>query len=306
MRFPRHANQFSEAAGYARLKIDFPGPFGYHGAHGAQHFGKNPQHLITVSHPANPNDSFGARLTAGDLSLFDAVPSQSSKGDRLSWLAVQSAVRTRGEGYVYLEIGSHLGGSIQQHLADPRCLKIFSIDKRPLVQPDDNRGACYYEGNSTERMMQNLRTIEPDADARVTTFDADTRELARDVIPEAPDLCFIDGEHTMQAICADFDFCMAVAKPDATFCFHDDFIAYPMLRTITRQLREQSIPFAARKLDGMTFAITLRGGPGLQDPAVLALGEDGLGFLERKHRHDLLVGWIPVKIRSALGSLLKK
>ena len=154
--------------------------------------------------------------------------------------------------------------------------------------------------------MLNLRAIAPDADARVTTFDADTRELARDVIPEAPDLCFIDGEHTMAAICADFDFCMAVAKPDATFCFHDDFIAYPMLRAITRQLRERNIPFTARKLDGMTFAITLRGGPGSQNPVINSLGEDGLAFLERKHRHDLLVGWIPVKIRSFLGGLLKK
>lgn len=252
------------------------------------------------------DDSFGARLAAGDLTLFNSVPTQSSNGDRRSWLAVQAAVRQREGGYVFLEIGSHLGGSIQQHIVDPRCRRIFSIDKRPLVQPDDNRGACYYEGNSTERMMQNLRALSPDADSRITTFDADTREMDPAVITEQPDFCFIDGEHTQAAVIADFEFCRKVSKPDAAFCFHDDFIAYPILRTITQKLKAEGVPFYARKLDGTTFAIILRDGPGTNDATIRSLGEDGLGFLERKHRHDLLVGWIPVKIRAFLGGLLKK
>ncbi len=76
------------------------------------------------------------RIESLDVSLFDAVPSQSTIGDRQAWLAVQRSLRQQSE-YVYLEIGSHLGGSIQQHLVDPRCRKIVSIDRRPLSQPDD-------------------------------------------------------------------------------------------------------------------------------------------------------------------------
>lgn len=253
----------------------------------------------------NPDDPFAARLAAADLSLFASVPSQSTKGDRLSWLALQAAVRGREGGYVYLEIGSHLGGSIQQHIADPRCRRVFSIDKRPLVQPDDNRGTCHYEGNSTARMMEYLQALAPDAGTRVKTFDADTRELDPAVITETPDFCFIDGEHTQEAVLADFAFCRRVAKPDAAIGFHDDFIAWPALWRITRQLQAEGTAFVARKLDGGTFVILLGDGPATRDRGVLALGGDGLAFLRGKRRHELAVGWIPQPWRAAVGGWWK-
>ena len=64
-------------------------------------------------------DPFDARVAALDLSLFDAIPSQSSAWDRRSLLACQAAIRQRIGRYVYLEIGSHLGGSLQTHVLDP-------------------------------------------------------------------------------------------------------------------------------------------------------------------------------------------
>jgi hypothetical protein len=255
---------------------------------------------------ASSADPFAVRLAAGDLSLFDTVPSQSTMGDRRAWLAVQAAVRRRGEGYVYLEIGSHLGGSIQQHIVDPRCRRIFSIDKRPLEQPDDSRGACFYEGNSTERMRENLRRLSPDADARVVTFDADASAIDPARIPEAPDFCLIDGEHTKEAVISDFAFCRRVAKPNAAICFHDAGIIWPAIREIVRGLRAEGVPFRTRKFDGLTFAILLRDGPASQDAAVNALGEDGEAFLRRKHLHQLAVGWIPVGFRKTVGGWLKK
>src|SRR4051794_16482548 len=100
-----------------------------------------------------PHASFEGRLERLDLSLFEAIPSESYPGDRRSWLALQHAVRRAPAGYTYLEIGSHLGGSLQQHLVDPRCRRIFSIDKRPLVQPDDRGVVWHYDGNSTARML---------------------------------------------------------------------------------------------------------------------------------------------------------
>ena len=253
----------------------------------------------------NPDDPFAARLAAADLSLFASVPTQSTTGDRRSWLALQAAVRGREGGYVYLEIGSHLGGSIQQHIVDPRCRRVFSIDKRPLVQPDDNRGACHYEGNSTARMLENLRALAPDALTRVVTFDAETRGLDPAVIAEAPDYCFIDGEHTQEAVLADFAFCRRVSKPDAAIGFHDDFIVYPALRRIVRQLQAEGVGFVARKLDGGTFVILLGDGPATRDRGVLALGQDGLAFLRGKHWHDLAVGWIPQRWRAAVGGWWK-
>ena len=100
--------------------------------------------------------SFEQRIERLDCSLFDPIPTQSSKGDRMSWLALQGAVRRAAPSYTYLEIGSHLGGSIQQHWIDPRCSLIYSIDKRPLEQPDDRGAVFAYAGNSTARMLGNL------------------------------------------------------------------------------------------------------------------------------------------------------
>ena len=71
------------------------------------------------------------RIDDLDLSVFDLVPSQTSDAEKRSLLAVQRAVARRFGAYNYLEIGSHLGGSLQPHVRDPRCAHIDSIDLRP-------------------------------------------------------------------------------------------------------------------------------------------------------------------------------
>jgi hypothetical protein len=77
------------------------------------------------------------RIEELSVDLFDGIPSQTSLADRRSLLAVQRATARRHPEYAYLEIGSHLGGSIQPYLLDPRCSAISSIDPRPSEQPDD-------------------------------------------------------------------------------------------------------------------------------------------------------------------------
>jgi hypothetical protein len=77
------------------------------------------------------------RIRDLDLSLFDHILTQTSKGDRRALLGVQRAVMRRHGQFAYLEIGPHLGGSIQPYLLNPTCTHIYSIDSRPLLQPDD-------------------------------------------------------------------------------------------------------------------------------------------------------------------------
>ncbi len=76
-----------------------------------------------------------------DMSLFSGIPTISSEGDRLSWLTVQRAVRRAKPDYTYLEIGSFVGGSLQQYYMDPKCRLVYSIDKRTnpryWLLPDD-------------------------------------------------------------------------------------------------------------------------------------------------------------------------
>lgn len=244
---------------------------------------------------------FSRRLEVLDLSLFDGVPTQSSNGDRRQWLAVQRAVR-RPSGYTYLEIGSHLGGSIQQHLLDPWCRMIISIDKRPLSQPDDRGKPAYYEGNSSARMLDNLRRVAPDKIAKVICYDADAKDVDPYTLPGPPDFCFIDGEHTHAAVLSDFQFCLSVCARNAAICLHDDWIIYNALAAALTVLRRRDVPFTARKLVGHTFGIFLRDCGAASDPYVRGHSHDGLRWIRRRK----IAALVPVRLRPALRSLAKR
>lgn len=242
---------------------------------------------------------FTRRLDALDVSLFDAVATQSSDDDRRAWLTVQRAVR-RPSGYVYLEIGSHLGGSIQQHLLDPWCRAIVSIDKRPLNQKDDRGTEFRYDGNSTARMLEHLRGVAPDALAKVRCFDADASEVAPSAIGDRADLCFIDGAHVHAAVLADFEACLGFASPNAAICFHDAFVTHRAIATIVASLHARAIPFGARKLGGSTFGIFLGDCPARTDARVQAMSRDGVGWLHTRRRYDR----VPAGLRRAGRGLL--
>ncbi len=177
-----------------------------------------------------------------DLSLFRWIASQTSETDRLALLSMKEAVCHTAGTYHYLEIGSHLGGSLQPHVADPRCRKIFSIDPRPLEQPDERGIGTYkYEGNSTERMFQLLRAI-PNADlSKIETFKNRSWELAPGSICTPIDFAFVDGEHTNPAVYRDFEAVRRFLSPSAVLSFHD-CLATPQAflqirRTLSRERR---------------------------------------------------------------------
>jgi len=242
------------------------------------------------------SNSFNYRLDNLDLSLFDIISSESSDGDRRSLLAVQRAVR-QPSGYVYLEIGSHLGGSIQQHLLDPWCRRIISIDKRPPCQPDDRGEVYHYAGNSTARMVENLRRVAPEELGKLSCHDSDTKGIQPNSLHDLPDFCFIDGEHTYAAVLADFEFCLSVSAPNVTICFHDDYIIWKALRVILASLRQRGIPFTASKLDGTTFGIFLRASPAAKDPYIRACSRGGFRWLWGRRLREFLPNWLRPTVR---------
>jgi hypothetical protein len=218
------------------------------------------------------------RVAGLDLGLFDTIQTQSVAADRRSWLAIQRAVRANG--YVYLEIGSYRGGSLQQHLVDPQCRRLFSIDDRPLYSPDARGPAVKYRA-STEDMLHQLRQLGP-VD-RVVTFETDARDVDRARITEPPTFCFIDGQHTTEAVRSDFSFCMAVCDPHAAIAFHDAPVVTPALRAIVADLRKRDVPFVARKVrDAATFVVFLRECPAQHDPFFREHAEDGVKWLGRE------------------------
>jgi hypothetical protein len=199
------------------------------------------------------------RIGSLDLSLFDAVPSQTSPEDRGSLLLLQRCIRRTGS-YIYLEIGSYLGGTLQPHLSDPRCAAIYSIDKRPMMQADESSGAYQYPENSTQRMLDGLRTAFAESSTeKIRTFTCDARELDQSGFSEKPDLCFIDGEHTDSAVFSDFVFCLSVCRPDGMIAFHDANEVIGGLGRIKQYLRENRIRFEGFFLPKRVFVILLNG-----------------------------------------------
>ena len=197
------------------------------------------------------------RISSSDLTLFDHVESQTTAADRLSLLALQAACRERHAEYVYLEIGSYLGGSLQPYVIDPRCKLIISIDPRPQASPDERGYPSGYSGNSTEGMLRNLAGIPGAQLEKVHTIEASTSEVSPEEIPARPNLCFSDAEHTDDAALRDARFCLSVMDGEGCIAFHDSQILYKALNAFVRELEESGIDFQPYVLPLAIFAIEL-------------------------------------------------
>lgn len=192
-----------------------------------------------------------------DVSLFKSIPSQTTEDDRQALLAVQRATGRHHQNMVYLELGSHLGGSILPYLQDPRCQKIYSIDPRPLEQPDNAApgGLAFYKDNSTEAMLARLRQIEPEAVSKIQCFESDASEVDPEKIDLAPHVVFVDGEHTNNAVLSDFHLCGRVCREGGTIVFHDADIVAEAISEICRGLEGEHREHLAFPLKGTVFAI---------------------------------------------------
>jgi hypothetical protein len=198
------------------------------------------------------------RIETLDDSLFRAIRSETSPDDRLALLLLQRAVRRNGR-YVYLEIGSHLGGTIQPHYADPRCGLVCSIDARPAAQPDERGRIFAYPDNSTARMRRRLAEAFPGIDpSKLVAFDRDASEVRDGEIPERAALCLIDGEHTDQAVRSDFEACLRLAGANAVVAFHDACYVFRGIGQCQARLAAGAISFRGFLLPGTVYAICLR------------------------------------------------
>jgi hypothetical protein len=190
-----------------------------------------------------------------DLKLLEKIKSQADENDLKSRLACQLASRGLQANYNYLEIGSYLGGSIQPYLLDEKCTKIYSIDKRPLQQPDE-RGVDYiYLNNSTARMLELLKEVAPIE--KITTIDGDSGDINPDKISDKVQVSFIDGEHTDQAVMRDFKFCLRVSAENCVIAFDDASIVYNGIGDCIEYLKSEKIKFNAYCLPSKFFVIEI-------------------------------------------------
>jgi hypothetical protein len=266
------------------------------------------------AYEADPPGAFAERLSRQDLSLFEGIPSQTSENDRRSLLALQEAMRARGPSYAYLEIGSHLGGTIQPFLPDDRCTHVFSIDRRPLSQPDE-RGPVYdYPANSTAHMLALLRNLSPRGAAKVRCFDADARDLDPAAVLPRPALCFVDGEHTDHALKSDAAFCLKVLAGSGVLVFHDAPVVYNGLYELVEDLGRNGTPFVAYHLPDTVFVVEIGDVPVHRSPAIARLlVHNHTGYLASLRANDHYrnfynrpVFWILRRTKAALRRLLPR
>ena len=192
-----------------------------------------------------------------DTSVF-SVETQTTPQDRQSLLSIQAAVRNARDHYVYLEVGSHLGGTLVPHLQDPRCKKVISVDARPPSQLDE-RGVIFdYVGNSTQRMVETLKGQLPEAALlKLNTIDADISDVTTKQISSKIDLALIDAEHTNVAVFRDFIAVQKFLQSASVVVFHDAHLIYDGLQNIECHLRDKGLDFDAFFLPSCVFVILL-------------------------------------------------
>ncbi len=232
-------------------------------------------------------NSIQQRIEDLDLTLFSGISSQSSENDRRSLLACQLAVRKLAPGYAYLEIGSHLGGSIQPHLLDEQCAQIYSFDLRVPSQPDERGPEFAYPENSTARMLEGLGRLAPASMAKVVCVDGDSSNVPPEVVGHAPALSFIDGEHTDRAVRADYEFVSKVMARPGAILFHDAPVIYNALAAIVEDLGRQGRPFHAYHLPDVLFVVEIGDFPLHSSPAIHDLLVDNhTGYLGALRAND--------------------
>jgi hypothetical protein len=199
------------------------------------------------------------QILSFDPSIF-SIESQTSEFDRISLLRLQSIVRRICGKYVYLEIGSHLGGTLLPHLLDPACEAVHSIDPRPLSQPDERGKAFNYDDNSTQRMIDRLALAAPPRALDIlTTWEKDAANIPPTAFSRKFNLALIDGEHTNLAVFSDFLSILPVLSRDAVVAFHDANLVLDGIGNIERFLRYEKTEHVTMFLRDCVAVIGLRG-----------------------------------------------
>jgi hypothetical protein len=190
-----------------------------------------------------------------DPAIF-RLPSETQLGDKRMLLACQNIVRRINQSYVYVEIGSYMGGTLVPHLLDARCSLVISIDKRPEQQPDERAVTFDYTRSSTALMLERLESCLPfSALLKLETHDCDAIALPDKVYVTKFNLAFIDGEHTNRAAFQDFLSLWRFAAEDCVIVFHDANLITDALANVEAFLRYQGVKFESLVLPDVVFAV---------------------------------------------------
>jgi hypothetical protein len=219
--------------------------------------------------------TLNSRFAALDASLF-CIETQTSLLDRYSLLRIQNLVRRLQGRYSYLEIGSHLGGTLLPHLLDQNCMSVHSVDPRPQRQSDERGLDFEYSENSTARMIEQLSNVKPSLSLqRLVIWENDAANIPPHSYGRQFDLVFIDGEHTNIAAFSDFVSVLPTLTRDALVVFHDANLVIDAINNAERLLRHLGVRFETLILPDSVAVI------GIRSTAKMAADELGPHALDR-------------------------
>ena len=181
-------------------------------------------------------EAFEDRINSCDISIFQ-VESQSTDKDKASFLKIQKFIRQSYDNFCYLEVGSHLGGSILPYLLDNKCSSIISVDPRPHTFHDE-RGILIYNDNSTQRMIETLALAGGQVSlAKLKTIESDISSVRQGQIGSNLRVSLIDAEHTNEAVFRDFVAVYNMTEMDSLIALHDSALLIDGCRNIETFLR---------------------------------------------------------------------
>jgi hypothetical protein len=147
------------------------------------------------------------------------------------------------------------------------------VDIRCEAAPDerDEGSTIHYQENTSEHMLSLLARIDPASVKKVICFDGKSPVVLARKFDTPPVIAFIDGEHTNEAVLADFEACVKVVAPEGVIAFHDSYLIYPALRQICRSLEREGRAFEFWKLGGSVSAISFDPELAEREPRIRAL-----------------------------------
>jgi len=160
--------------------------------------------------------------------------------ERSAFLKIVEKIASAGE-FKYLEIGSYLGGSLAPLLIEEKCKAVLSIDDRGRILPDQRGQSFDYSAVTELDMIENLSKSGFPIN-KLKCFDGSIENYDFAVV-DSFEFCFIDGEHTNEAVFRDFIYSIDHMNNNAAILFDDSNLVFDGIKNCKTYLDMKKVKY---------------------------------------------------------------